>query len=271
MSMPYANPEARKVPLASGHIADVLVAGEGPPLLFLHGAHGRSWPDFLQRLSQDFTVYAPLTPGAEEPDDLMDFDGFNDLALYYDDLLNALGAETAVVAGHAFGGMVAAEFAAYFPNRVAKLVLINAMGLWLDDTPVLDIHTEAPASVPSLLFSDPAGVVAREVLQPPTPEETGAFWLSTQLSLAAASHFYWPIPDRDLQRRLYRITSPTLLLWGQNDRVVPAAYADAFAAGIPQSEKRLIPGASHYPHLEHPDEVIHAVCAFAGVKMPELA
>lgn len=271
MSMQKSDPEARMVRLASGHVADVLVKGEGPPVVFLHGSHGRSWPEFLQRLSEGFTVYAPLTPGAEEPDDLMDFDGFCDLALYYDDLLNALGVDSAVVVGHAFGGMVAAEFAAYFPNRVSRLILINAMGLWQDEAPVADIHSTHPTKIPALLFSDPAGAVAAEVLNPPSPEQTGPFWLSTQLSLAACSHFYWPIPDRDLKRRLYRITSPTLLIWGQDDRVVPVTYAEAFAAGIPDTRTFLVRGASHYPHLERPDEVIDAVRDFAGVRAAELA
>jgi len=91
--MMQINPECRKVSLSSGLVADVLVKGSGTPLLFLHPAQGRVWSAFLESLAQSHAVYAPLTPGADEPDELMSLDGFSDLALYYDDLLRALGIE----------------------------------------------------------------------------------------------------------------------------------------------------------------------------------
>jgi pimeloyl-ACP methyl ester carboxylesterase len=160
--------------------------------------------------------------------------------------------------GHAFGGMAAAEFAARHPVRVSALVLIGAKGLWLDETPVADVHTTHPARLATLLFSDPEGPVAQSVLGKPTPQDR----LEYQLALGAASHFYWPIPDRDLRRRLYRISAPTLLVWGANDRVVPPVYADIFAAGIRHAHKVLVRDAGHFPHLENPDAVLSAVRAF---------
>jgi pimeloyl-ACP methyl ester carboxylesterase len=251
-------PEARKVPLASGLTADVLAAGRGTPLVFLHPAQGRVWSPFLDGLAESHTVYAPQTPGSDEPDLLIEFDGFADLALYYDDLFRALGVDRAVVVGHAFGGMAAAEFAARHPERVSALVLIGAKGLWLDETPVADVHTTHPSRLGALLFSDPEGPAAQSVLGKPTPQDR----LEYQLALGAASHFYWPIPDRDLKRRLYRICAPTLLVWGGNDRVVSPVYADIFAAGIKDAHKVLIEGAGHFPHLENPDAVLSAVRAF---------
>jgi pimeloyl-ACP methyl ester carboxylesterase len=264
-------PDSRKIQLASGLTADVLVKGKGAPLIFLHAAHGRTWPVFLDRLAEQFTVYAPLTPGADEPEELMSFDSFSDLALFYDDLMRALKVDRAIVVGHAFGGMVAAEFAAQYPERVSHLVLINAMGMWIDDTPVADIHTITPGKLAELLFTNPEGQVANEVLQPPAPEQAGVFWLNTQLSLGAAMHFYWPIPDRDLKRRLYRITSPTLLVWGASDRVVPPVYANAFAKGIHGANVALIEGAAHFPHLEKAGEVLEVIATFAGASVPETA
>ena len=169
--------------------------------------------------------------------------------------------------GHSFGGMVAAEFAAYYPERVSKLVLMDAMGLWIDEQPVADIHTVGPAKVPALMFADAAGEAAQEVMKPASPAQAGEFMLRTQLAHASAIHFYWPIPDRDLARRLYRIQSPTLLLWGAEDRVTPPVYAETFAAGIAgPTTIKLIEGAAHFPHIEQTSAVIDAVVAFVGEK-----
>jgi pimeloyl-ACP methyl ester carboxylesterase len=246
-------PENRQVKLPSGVVAEVLSKGSGPALFFLH------------ELSKRFTVYAPMSPGGIEPAELDSFDGFNDLALFYDDLLRALDLDRVLLVGHSFGGMAAAEFAAYYPERVSKLVLIGAMGLWIDETPVADIHTVGPAKTPSLLFVDPSGDAARQVMQPPSPEQFGEFMLRTQLAHASAIHFYWPIPDRDLVRRLYRIQSPTLLVWGAQDKVVPPVYSEKFAGGISGAATiKLIEGAAHFPHLEQTHVVVDAIGAFAG-------
>jgi pimeloyl-ACP methyl ester carboxylesterase len=253
-------PQVHRIPLASGLSADLLVEGSGQPLVFLHPAQGRVWSPFLDGLAETHRVYAPQTPGSDEPDLLVDFDGFADLSLYYDDLFQALGIDRAVVVGHAFGAMAAAEFAARHPQRVAALVLIGAKGLWLDETPVADVHTTHPTKLATLMFSDPDGAAAQSVLGKPTPQDR----LEYQLALGAASHFYWPIPDRDLRRRLYRIAAPTLLVWGAQDRVVPPIYADAFAAGIRDTRKLLVEGAGHFPHLENPDAVLSAVRAFVA-------
>ncbi|MDB5479657.1 MAG: alpha/beta hydrolase fold [Caulobacteraceae bacterium] len=258
-------PENRRVHLPSGLVAEYLCKGSGPPLLFLHSSFGRTWTAFLEQLAKSFTVYAPMSPGGVEPMELDSFDGFNDLALFYDDLIRALGLDRVTLVGHSFGGMAAAEYAAYFPERVLKLVLMDALGLWIDDQPVADIHTVGPAKVPALLFADPAGEAAREVMKPPSPEQAGEFMLRTQLAQASAIHFYWPIPDRDLVRRLYRIQSPTLLVWGAEDRVTPPVYAEKFATGISGPTKiRLIEGAGHFAHVEQTRAVVDAIGAFAG-------
>lgn len=259
-------PKNRKVALASGLTADLLVKGEGEPLLFLHPSQGRLWSSFLDGLAERHQVIAPLTPGAEDETELMRFDSFADLALHYDDLLRALDIERAMVVGHGFGGMAAAELAAHFPERVSRLVLIGAFGLWIDDDPVYDIHSAPMPDVPSRLFADPEGPAATGLLRGPDGVDPAMYWVQASLTEAACTHFYWPIPDRDLKRRLYRITAPTLLLWGSEDRIVPAAYADAFAAGLRHAEKQLIAGGSHFVHLERPDEAVRAIAEFVGAQ-----
>jgi pimeloyl-ACP methyl ester carboxylesterase len=209
-----------------------------------------------------------MSPGGIEPAELERFDNFGDLALFYDDLLRALDIEKAIVVGHSFGGMAAAEFAAYFPNRVSKLVLIGAMGLWDDATPVGDIHT-TEFKLAEFLFADPQGPAAAQILRPPTELE---FNFHQQLALASAAHFYWPIPDRDLARRLYRITSPTLLVWGAEDRITPLLYAQRFAEGVSGDAKIVeVSGAGHFPHLEKVPQVTKTVLSFADGGQLQLA
>ncbi len=255
--------EAREYTLASGLSANVMVDGSGPPLLFLHNHLGRRWDAFLEALSQSFTVYAPRHPGSIEPDELMQLDAFSDLAIYYDDLLAALNVDRAVVVGHGFGGMVAAEFAALFTERVEKLVLMDALGLWLDEQPIPDISALPAPNVASML-SGSAAVSEALLAQPEDPAAVPDHMVHRFLSQAAVSHFIWPIPDRDLRRRLYRITPPTLVLWGADDAYIPPIYADEFVAGLPNAQKALIAGAGHMPHLEATELVLESVTEFVG-------
>ena len=112
--------------------AHVAKAGAGDPLVYLHGAFGyRGWPEFLDLLSERFTVYAPLHPGFGETNGVESIDDLLDLTLYHVDLLDALELERPHLVGQFFGGMIAAETAALHPHRVDKLVLASPAGLWL--------------------------------------------------------------------------------------------------------------------------------------------
>jgi len=253
--------ETRQLTLDSGLPADVLTGGSGPALLYLHNHLGRSWDAFLDALAETHTVYAPRHPGSDEPDELLSLDGFSDLALYYDDLLNALDIDSAVVVGHGFGGMAAAEFAAHCPARVSRLVLIDSLGLWLDETPIDDISGVPPERA-SQILSGSAAVTEALLAQPEEPAAIPDFMVGRFLSQAAVSHFIWPIPDRDLRRRLYRITMPTLVVWGEDDQYIPAQYAREFGSGLPDARVEMIAGAGHMPQLEKTDQVAGVVQAF---------
>ena len=134
-------PETINVEMRRGDFsAEVARAGKGPPLLYLHGAVGqKGWAPFLDRLSQTFTVYAPVMPGYGSARGLDHLADLTDLTLYNLELLNQLGVARPHIVGHFLGGMVAAEMAAFSPPSVNRLVLVSPAGVWRDEEPVADL------------------------------------------------------------------------------------------------------------------------------------
>ena len=241
----------------------VLVKGNGAPVVYLHGPFGQEWDGFLDDLAAHRRVYAPSHAGAEETEDLDQLDGIPDLLLYYDDLFDRLGLEKIDLVGHSFGGMVAAEYAATFRDRVGKLVLIDPMGLWRDEAPVADHLLVAPQKLVKLLFSDPAKTeVAAKLAMPSEQSAMDAAIVQRFGALASTSHFIHPIPERGLKRRLRRIKAETLIVWGAQDALVPPAYANDFAALIPGGKVHLIVNAGHFPQVEQRKEVSGNVIRF---------
>lgn len=241
----------------------VLIKGEGKPVVFLHGVMGQEWNGMLDKLAETRTVYAPAHPGSIEADDLKDLHSFWELILYYDDLFAGLGLEQFDLIGHSFGGMVAAEYAATFPTKIGKLVLIDAMGLWSDDHPVED-HLLASEETRRGLFyhdQDHPQVVER-LTDPADPDAARDAFIARFLALASSSHFIHPIPERGLNKRLRRITAPTLLLWGGEDRLTPPAYAQDFHSAIERSRIALIVNAGHVPFVEQQEAVSKELAEF---------
>lgn len=124
----------------------VLCAGEGDPVVFLHGAGGLHWDPFLDGLAEHFRIFAPEHLGSGDSQGIEHLYDILDLVLYYAELFDAMGLSAFSLIGHSFGGMVAAEIAAINPERVHKLALLAPLGLWQDEHPVPDISTIAPTS-----------------------------------------------------------------------------------------------------------------------------
>ena len=243
----------------------VHVKGAGPAVMFLHGPWGLTWGPFLDALAQQFTVYAPEHPGTSpgDPEVIQHVDSLWDLVLCYDELLEALRLGEVMLAGHSFGAMMACEVAALRPARVRRLVLLDPIGLWRDDAPVVNWMLLAPAEMPAHVFDTPDGAAARAMFAVPDDPEEGAL-ARTRLTWAmgATGKFIWPIPDKGLGKRIHRITAPTLLVWGAADRLVPRAYAQEFAGRLPDARLEVVAGAGHAPHLEQPEATARAVGAF---------
>ena len=236
----------------------VQVAGSGPQVVFLHGAYGLTWDPFLDALAERSTVYAPEHPGTTpgDPDGIKPLDNLWDLVLYYDELFAQLGLQNPAVIGHSFGGMVAAEIAANYPQRIGKLVLVSPIGLWRDDIPVKNWMILPLEEVVKAAFYDQSGPLARQMLSVPEDERAAQdAQIRTTWALACTGKFIWPIPDKGLTKRIHRIVSPTLIVWGSEDKLVPPAYAHEFGSRIAGSRIEMVEQAAHLPQLEQPERV----------------
>lgn len=254
----------RIVPIRDGAVGfRVLSAGNGAPVVYFHSFHDPTpFPPFLEHLAARHTVYAPLHPGAGGSTGVETLEDVFDLTLAYDELLSALGLDSARLCGHFFGAMVAAEIAAVFPRRAARLALISPLGLWRDDAPSADVATLPQDDLTRLLWADPASDAARRwAAEPADDEEAATAQIESVQRRAAMAKFVWPIPDKGLAKRLHRIAAPTLVLWGDRDRVNPLPYADQWHRRIKGAALSVVSGGHMMIH-ETPDAIAPAVEEF---------
>jgi pimeloyl-ACP methyl ester carboxylesterase len=236
----------------------------GEPLLFLHGAGGLMPVEpFLEELGRDFKVYAPHLPGYGDSTGNEHLDDIVDVALFYHQLMDELGIPAANLVGHSMGGMFAAEIAALDAHRANKLVLVSPAGFWLDDCPIPDLFAAQLTELAPLLFHDPNSTAAR--LMTAIPEDFKALetmYVERVKRLSMASKFLWPLPDRGLKKRAYRIAATTLLVWGESDRLIPPAYAKEFQSRIKNSRLAMIPQAGHMVMYEQQSAFVKTVREF---------
>ncbi len=257
-----AQPTEQTLSLWDGKIQTlVMKAGRGPALVYLHGDYGLFWNEFLDKLAENFTVYAPAHPGTTpgDPDGLRALDDMWDLVLYHYELFDQLGIDSPVLVGDSFGAMVAAEVAATDPARVSKLVLMSAMGLWRDDTPIRNyIITPQPELAP-LILKNPEHPVRKQIFADGTDPSQQDAYIRMAWTFACVGKFIWPIPDKGLKKRMHRIKAPTLILWGKQDRLIPPLYAEEFRSRIAGSRVELIDNAAHLLPFEQPAAIARAV------------
>jgi pimeloyl-ACP methyl ester carboxylesterase len=240
--------------------------GKGQPLVFLHGAGGLDLDQgFLAALAEKFHVYAPLVPGYGDSEECPELRDMLDFTLHTWDVVGALGLKDPILVGFSMGGMIASEMAAVVPNEVSRLALIAPAGLWLDEHPLPDIFSMLPFELPPYLFHDPAAgaKIMSAGMDMSDPKFLQGFLVQNARQLGAAGKIMFPIPDRGLSSRLYRIKAKTILIWGSSDKLIPPIYAQAFRRGIAGSELVLIPDAGHVAPFEKPQEVIRAISRLA--------
>lgn len=240
----------------------VIRQGRGAHLLLLHGGDGpQDQLPFFKRLTERFDVVAPLHPGFGGSVAPSHFDTMDDLVYLYLDLLDVLDLRDVVLMGFDMGGWAAAEIAVRNTSRLARLILVDTVGVKPGDREtrdIADIFGLPDAAAVQLLFHDaakrpdPAGMSAHEI------ERLAAN------RIAHAMYTWNPyMHNPKLRYRLHRIDVPTLLVWGASDGMVSTAYAKAYRAMIPDAELVVIPEAGHWPQVEQPDCFLDAVLPFA--------
>ena len=243
-----------------------LEGGSGEPLVFFHGAGGMTPDDpILKELASRFHVYAPFLPGYGETEECATLRDMLDFALHGWDVVEALGLKNPILVGHSMGGMIAAEMAALAPNDVSRLALICPAGLWLEDHPIVDMFTLLPFELPGYLFHDPekGAALMTAGLKMDDPEFLKTYLIRNARQLGMAGKILFPIPERGLAERLYRVKAKTVIVWGESDKLIPPIYGPAFEEKIAGSKLVKVPEAGHMIVMEKPKAVAEAVAAVA--------
>lgn len=248
--------------------------GSGRPLVYLHSAGGETSHAALEDLADDFEVLVPVFPGFGESEGIEQIDGMEDAVFHLLDLWELLRLDAPMVVGLSLGGWMALELATRYPERVGKMVLVNPVGLYLDEAPIKEMFGKSPGELANMLFADqthpiPAAMHAMDAFAGDVGKETVIpieVVLPMWKALSATAKLGWDpyLHNPKLRGRLRRITAPTLIVAGAQDGLVPREVAETFAAEIPGARLAVIEGAAHWLPFEKPAELAALVRELAG-------
>jgi pimeloyl-ACP methyl ester carboxylesterase len=255
-------------PTAKGTLCCTRVWGpdDGVPVVYFHAATGLLDDEafFTELAGHGMRIYAPELPGWGESTGEQLLEDMLDFALHGWDLVDALGIDRPVLIGHSMGGMIAAEMASVCPQRPRAVVLVAPNGLWDDSRPFPDLFSLLPQEFPSLLFSDEAAGAAllTNGVNFDDREALAAFLVSNSRRLGTAGKILFPVPNRRLSKRLYRLTAPTLLVWGESDGYIPRDYANQWLVELPSAKLETLPSVGHMVPYEAPGELAQVTAGF---------
>ncbi len=233
--------------------------GDGPATLYLHGAGlTRMWLPLHERLSQSLDLIAPEHPGYGETEMPEWLDGFDDLVIHYDALLDALELERVHLVGYSLGGWLAAELAVFYPHRFESLTLITPAGLRIPGKPIADLFAMDPEKLFMTIFNDPTNLP--QVL----PDFESLDEIEHQFGEAATlARLAWnPRFDPKLERRLERVACPTLVVRAEHDRLIPDEMAERYAELIAGARLETVPGTGHALVVEQPERTADTISPF---------
>lgn len=247
-----------------GRAITILHGGEGPPFVYLHSTLGESvmWLPFYQSWAKRFHTYVPTHPGFHKSGGFDQIDNIEDMAFHYAELFDALGLEEFNLGGVSLGGWIAAEYAIRWPERVRRLWLTGAPGLWVEDQPLPDLFRVMtnPQKLRELVFHDPNGYAAGMLFQDNPDDERRMVGYQ---SLTVLARLVWERPyDPKLAQRLHRIRCPVLLLWGASDKLVPPAYGQAYQKHLANATFETIPNCGHMPMFEQESAFVERIAKF---------
>jgi pimeloyl-ACP methyl ester carboxylesterase len=235
--------------------------GTGHPFLLLHGGAGpASFLPFAADLARERPARAivPTHPGfngTPRPDEIADVRTLADLYL---GLLDELDVRDVTVVGSSIGGWIAAEIALLASPRVSSVIIMDGAGIVVPGHPVADFFALSFDELTDLSYHDPS----RFRLDPAILTERQKAIIGTNRQ-AIAVYAGRTMTDPTLAARLAHVAIPTLVLWGQSDRVVDPEYGRAYAAAIPGARYQLLPQTGHMPQLETPALALTAIWDFA--------
>jgi pimeloyl-ACP methyl ester carboxylesterase len=271
-----------------GHTVGFRTAGSGPAIVLVHGMAGssRTWRFVAPRLAEQYRVIVPDLPGHGESHKSRGDYSLGAYACGLRDLLAVLEVERATVVGQSLGGGVAMQFAYMFPSRVDRLVLVGSGGLGREVSPVLRALSAPGAEfvLPIVTTSWARTVIPRVArlgrrvgLRPsPATEEVWRAYssLCEPRARTAFLHTLRSVVDVAGQRvnaadRLYLSAAiPTMVVWGDRDRIIPVTHAYAAHRSMPGSRLEIFEGAGHFVHCDAPDRFVEALTDFMGSTVP---
>jgi len=235
--------------------------GEGRPfLLLLGGAGPLSVASFADRLAttEHARVITPSHPGfggSSRPEAL---DSTRKLAATYLELIDELDLMDVTLVGNSVGGWIVAELALLHSPRISRVVLVDAVGIEVPDHPIADFFSLSLDQVAELSYHDPVSFRIDPTTMPPAAQAAMA---GNRAALAVYGGT--SMVDPSLAGRLSGVDVPTLVLWGDSDRIVDPDYGRAFAAAIPGAQFQLLPKTGHVPQIETPEQLLRAIGDFA--------
>ncbi len=246
----------------NGHACRVWTKGTGPKLGWLAGFGGLPrWIPFLDELAKTRTVIAPSLPGFPGATGHTLLDSHLDWLVAVRQILVKSGLEGADVAGSSVGASFVAEMAALWPHKVNRIAMIAPFGLFNEKDPAADVWAQRPDDQPGLLCADPQ---TWKDFKAVPPGANSVEWPIEQVRASeAAARVFWPLGNTKLEKRLPLILAPTLLLWGEQDQVMPRSYAATMAKAITgKTTIKTIAGAGHLAELDQPEATAKAILEF---------
>lgn len=246
----------------------------GRKVVYLHSVSGEvcSLPFFVELAAAGNQILVPELPGfggSEQADP--PWRAVEDAIFHLRRTIDKLSGEPIVLIGSSFGGWLAAELAAWFPDRISALVLISAVGLHVEGAPIFNIFG-TPGQVDHedqlMRRANPHGVDLLSILSAAVADEDveagQAIMLHMLRGQTVAARLGWNpyMHDPKLKRRLCAVAAPTLVMWGEDDGIVPEELAREFAGSIPGAKLEILPNAGHLPALERPEPAAQLIKDF---------
>jgi pimeloyl-ACP methyl ester carboxylesterase len=234
--------------------------GRGPTVLFLHGADGvPQWLPFFDALAERYELLVPEHPGFGGSDDPAWIRSMPDLAMFYLDLVEEARLDRIHLIGNSLGGWLAAEILIRDRSRFKSLVQLAPAGIRVKGVPCGDNFIWAPEEAVRNLYHDQS--FADRILALRPSEAQMDVMLRNRFTVAKLGwQPRWFNPD--LEKWLHRIKLPALIVWGDDDKIMPSAFAALWHERLPDARLVMVHECGHLPHVEHAELVARRVQEF---------